>query len=111
MADPVRFFFDQHMDPVIADALRGRGIDVLTAPDAGRCGYDDPDQLAYAAANGRVVVTFDTDFIGLHNAGVAHAGIVWSKELKYSIGQLIAMLTLVHGVYDADEMVNRLEYL
>ena len=46
--------------------LRRRGIDVLTAQDAGRCGTPDPDQLTFAAAEGRVLVTFDTDFLALH---------------------------------------------
>lgn len=111
MADPVQYYFDQHMNPVVAVGLRRRGIDVLTAQDAGRCGYDDPDQLAFAAADGRVMFTFDVDYLALHAAGTPHAGIAWAQEQKYGIGQLIAVLTLVHAVYTADEMLNRVEYL
>lgn len=111
MGDPVRFYFDQHMNPKVAAGLRLRGVDVLTAQDAGRCGYDDPDQLAYATAAGRVMVTFDVDYITLHNAGTGHAGIAWAREDKYSIGGLINVLHLLHGVYTAADMTDRLEYL
>lgn len=111
MADPVRYYFDQHMDPAVARGLRLRGIDALTAQDAGRCGYADPDQLAFAAAAGRVVVTHDSDYLALHAAGTLHAGVAWSPAVKYSIGGLVAVLTLLHAVYTADDMLGRLEHL
>jgi hypothetical protein len=111
VADPVRYYFDQHMDPAVAAGLRRRGIDVLTAQEAGRCGFNDPDQLAFAAANGRVMVTFDVDYLALHSAGTPHAGIAWADADKYGIGGLVGMLTLLHGVYATDDMLNRVEYL
>ena len=111
MSSPIRYYFDQNMTAAVAVGLRARGVDVLTAQDAGRCGLPDPDQLAFAAAEGRVLVTFDADYLALHAAGTTHAGIAWAPFLKYSIGQLIAELMLLHGVYTADEMINRLEYL
>jgi hypothetical protein len=111
VADPVRYFFDQHVDPAVAAGLRRLGIDVLTAQDAGRCGLDDPDQLAFATAEGRVVVTFDSDYIALHAAGTSHAGIAWAPHGKHAIGYLVGALEILHGVYTADDMRNNLEYL
>jgi hypothetical protein len=99
------------MDPAVANGVRRWGIDVLTAQEAGRCGYDDDEQLAFATGLGRVMVTFDVDYQTLHNAGASHAGIAWAPARKYSIGELISCLALVHGVYTADEMMNHLEYL
>jgi len=61
VAESIRFFFDQHMWASVAKGLRRHGIDVLTAQDAGRCGIPDPDQLAFATVQERVMVTFDTD--------------------------------------------------
>ena len=95
----------------VAGALQARGIDVLTAQDAGRCGLPDPDQLAFATADQRVVMTFDSDYVALHNTGVAHAGIVWCPLRKYSVGQLLQSLLVLHGVLDRDYMRNHLEYL
>lgn len=62
MAEPIRFFFDQHIWASVAQGLRRQGIDVLTAQDAGRCGLPDPDQLAFATAEDRVMVSFDPDY-------------------------------------------------
>ena len=111
MAEPVRYYFDQHYPSPVATSLRRRGIDVLTAQEAGRCGVPDPDQLKFATANERVVVTFDPDYLALHSSGVQHAGIAWCHMLKYSIGQLIFMLVLLHAVLDRNDMKNRVEYL
>ena len=111
MAKFVRFYLDQHMPPPIASGLRLHGIDVLTTQDAGRCGGDDPDQLVFASSENRLIVTFDPDYLALNAAGVTHAGIAWCPALKYSIGQVIAALVLVHGAMTPDEMLNRVEYL
>ena len=111
MADAIRYFFDQHIQSAVADGLRLQGIDVLTAQDAGRCGMDDADQLQFAAAQTRVVLTYDPDFLVLAASGAQHAGIAWCHATKYSIGELLRMLVLLHGVLDRDEMTNRVEYL
>lgn len=111
MADPVRYYFDQHVDPAVAAGLRKRGIDVLTAQDAGRCGFDDKDQLAFATAHARVVVTFDSDFLNLHRAATPHAGIAWSPAEKHGVGSLVAALELLHGVLTAADMIDHVEYL
>lgn len=110
-AEPIRFFMDQHFPGPVSQGVRRHGVDVLTAPEAGRCGLPDAGQLAFATAEGRVMVTFDTDFLALHRSGVPHAGIAWCPEQKYSIGQLIHALLLVHGVLDRDAMRNHVEYL
>ena len=111
MAEPVRFFFDQHIQLAVAEGLRRRGIDVLTAQDADRCGLPDQDQLVFAAAEQRVMVTFDSDYLAFHRQGVNHAGIAWAPFEKYGIGQLIYQLLLLHGVMDTDSMQNHVEYL
>jgi hypothetical protein len=84
---------------------------VLTSQEANRCGLSDPDQLAFATAQERVMVAFDSDFLVLHQAGIQHGGIAWCPEQKYSIGQLIQALLLLHGVLDRDSMRNHVEYL
>ncbi len=111
MAEPIQFYFDQHIPSAVAVGVRQHGVDVVTAQEVGRCGLLDPDQLAFAAAEERVVVTFDSDYIVLHDAGVQHAGIAWTPATKYSIGQLVKMLVMLHAVTDRDGMRNRLEYL
>jgi predicted nuclease of predicted toxin-antitoxin system len=111
MADAVRCYADQHYPAPVTAGLRRRGIDVLTAQDANLCGASDPDQLAFAAGLGRVLLTFDSDFLAIHQSGASHAGIVWGPATKYSIGELVRMLVLLHAIVTADEMVNHVEYL
>lgn len=111
MAEPIRYYLDQHIPGAVVNGLRQHGIDVLSAQEAGRCRLPDPGQLAFATVQDRVMVTFDPDFLALHNAGTPHTGIAWCPATKYRIGRLIQMLILLHGVVDRDEIKNRVEYL
>lgn len=72
------FCFDEHIDPLIAQALRTKGIDVLTAQEAGRAGLGIPDtiQLAFAGVHQRVMVTGDWDFLNYAYSVHPHAGVV-----------------------------------
>src|SRR5262245_58844978 len=99
------------MHSAVAHGLKAKGIDILSAQDAGRCGLDDPDQLQFATAESRTLVTHDTDYLILAASGTQHAGIAYCHATKYSIGELIRMLELLHSVYDGDDMKNRVEYL
>jgi predicted nuclease of predicted toxin-antitoxin system len=84
---------------------------VLTAQYAGRCGLTDAQQLQLASADQRVMVTFDSDFLALDATGIQHAGIAWCQERKYTVGQLLHALLLVHSVLERDDMRNHVEYL
>lgn len=111
MAEPIQFFMDQHIPAAVSHGLTRHGVDVLAAQDAGRCGMPDIDQLAFATANRRVLVSFDPDYLALHLAGTAHAGIAWCPAQKHGVGQLIQAQLLIHGVLDRDSMQNHVEYL
>jgi predicted nuclease of predicted toxin-antitoxin system len=117
VSEPIRFFFDQHIANAVANGLRRHGIDVLTAHDAGRCSLPDDEQLRYATAEGRVVVSHDEDFLkwaaDFLARGEAFAGVAFALPEKYvqNIGRLIQALLLVHGVLTADEIMNHVEYL
>jgi len=106
----VRFHFDEHMPRAVARELRRRGIDVETTPEAGLLGAPDQAHLAHAQAQGRVVVTEDSDFADLHHRVQTHSGIVYFSGPR-SIGEMVELLTLVHATYTAEEMVGRLEWL
>lgn len=82
MAAPDRppAYADENLDRPLIVALRSRGLDVLTAREAGRLRASDEQQLAYATSLGRVLLTHDRgDFRRLHHAwreaGRPHAGI------------------------------------
>ncbi len=75
MPRTIRFHLDEHVDHAIAEGLRRRGIDCTTTADVGLLGADDPDQLAFAKAQKRVLFSNDSDFLRIHHQGVEHCGI------------------------------------
>lgn len=95
----------------LADALRHRGIDVTTTADAGLVGAPDRDHLAFATGAGRVVVTQDVDFLGLHASGELHTGIAYCHPQSRSIGEMLRRLVLIHAALSPGDMKNRVEYL
>ncbi len=111
MGEPLRFFLDQHIPYLAAWGLRQRGVDVLTTQEAGRCDQPDEAQLQFAAAENRVLVTFDADYLRLAASGLPHAGIAYCHPAKYEASQLLQILLILHGVMDPSDMQNHVEYL
>ena len=66
MRDPLRFLLDEDLPPRVAVIARTFGVDVVSVHEIGRIGLSDEDQLAFAAAESRVLVTRNRDdFIAL----------------------------------------------
>lgn len=85
-------------------------MDVTTAWGAGLLGADDLQQVEFALAHNRVLVTHDDDFTRIHAAGTRHAGICYCHKDKHPIGDLVRLLLII-ACFDSEEMQNRLEYL
>jgi predicted nuclease of predicted toxin-antitoxin system len=109
--DRIRFQLDEHITPAVARALRQRGIDVITAHEAGLLGVSDSQHLDHAHAEGRVVVTQDADFLRLHHKQQPHSGITYCKQRTRSIGQIVASFVLIYEVLDPAEIRGRIEFL
>ncbi|MEP7291418.1 MAG: DUF5615 family PIN-like protein [Chloroflexota bacterium] len=111
MGTKVRFYLDENIQIAVADQLRRRGIEVVTVRDLDRLGDDDLSHLQRSAQLGCVLCTHDADFVDLAAAGFQHTGIVFGQQHKHTIGDWVHFLELVHGVYDAEEMHNLIEYV
>jgi hypothetical protein len=107
----IRFQLDEHLHLAIAVQLRRRDIDALTAHEAGLRGASDSDHLRVAFANGRVFVTIDDDYPKLAATGIEHAGMLYFPRRTPDVGEFVNALVLIHGVYTAEEMIGRIEYL
>jgi predicted nuclease of predicted toxin-antitoxin system len=107
----LRFHLDEHIDTVIADGLRRRGIDVTTTSEAGLRGAGDEAHVAFALSQGRVVVTKDPDFLRLHRQGVPHSGIAITQHGLRSIGELLRGLILLNDCLEPEDMANHVEYV
>lgn len=101
---------DEHVPHAVARALHRRGIDVLTASEAGLLGAADEEHLAHAHAEGRVFVTNDSDLLRLHQQQ-PHAGIAYCEQGTRTIGQIVAGLALIHQVLEPVEMAGQVEFL
>ncbi|WP_367874135.1 DUF5615 family PIN-like protein [Luteolibacter sp. Populi] len=74
-----RFYSNENFPLPVVLALRELGHDVLTSFEAGNANREIPDQevLLYAVSTERAVLTLNRhDFVMLHRASPAHAGIV-----------------------------------
>ena len=107
---------EDSMDRDLLVALRARGVDVITATEAGMLGCSDSEQLDYATAQGRVFSTFNRgDFYRLHTQylteGKYHRGIILAPQQRYSIGeQLRQILELISGK-TIEQMENNVEFI
>lgn len=110
MADKVKFYTDENVNPAVARGLHQRGVDTLTARDAGMLNAKDEEQLKFASSQERVTVTHDDDFLRLHKAGLRHSGIAYAPHTA-PIGAIIRGLMLIYDVLAPEEMHNHVEFL
>jgi predicted nuclease of predicted toxin-antitoxin system len=111
MARTIRFHLDEHVNPAVADGRRRRGIDVTATADAGLLGAGDPEHLAFANKEGRVLFTNDDDFLSVHDQGIEHPGIAYCHQQDRSVGEIIRGLELIWAVLEPDEMRKRVEFI
>jgi len=106
----VRYYLDEHVAEAVATGLRNRGIDVLTLSDAEMLGASDREHLSYAYEEGRVLVTYDDDFLRLADQTEEHAGVAFAPQGR-SVGELVRGLTLIAEEMEAEEMEGHVEFL
>ncbi len=110
----LRFHLDEHVPHGLAVALRRHGVDVETTVDADQLGAPDVDHLTRAHAEGRMLVTQDSDYLKLAARERPHSGIAHCSHDPHSIGHighLVEALLLIYEIYEAEEMVGRVEHI
>ena len=96
--------------------LRSAFMDVLTSSEAGMDGESDEEQLAFAAANGRVIVTGNIGHFRRLNreyqdAGQSHPGIILWEQSRLSVGERARRILRLWVAVSGEDMVNREEFL
>ncbi len=107
----VRFYLDEDVQVFLAEALRVRGVDTLHVYEAGHGGQDDDAQLAFAAAEGRCIVSYNRgDFVRLvrqyADAGLPHAGVV--VAVRRTPGDVLRSLVAISAAHTAESLKSRL---
>ena len=103
-----RLYLDEDsMRRSLVFGLRARGVDVLTALEAGMINRDDEEHLAAATAAGRALYTFNVaDYCVLRQSWIsrkrAHAGIIVAPQQRYSTGEETRRLMRLIGTVTAE---------
>lgn len=104
---------DENFKQQIVNGLRRRlpRLDLVTVRGAGIAGAVDPDVLAWAAEEGRVLLTHDTRTMKRHayarvGAGEPMPGVLEVSDLM-AIGQAIEELALVVQLTKPEEIRDR----
>ncbi len=114
---PFALYFDEDsVNRALIRALVARGMDVTNAIDAGRAGSPDGVQLEHAAADGRVLFTYNVgDFFALHTRfrqdGRSHAGLILAVQRRYSVGEQMRRILRMNRERSSDDMRDRVEFL
>ncbi len=107
----LKFHLDEHVHPAIAASLRCHGINVTTTIETSLRGRSDAEHVAWAPAQGCVIVTHDNDYLRLHARGVAHAGIAYCHQGSRTIGEMLGLLMMMNECLQPREMAGRVEFL
>ncbi len=113
----IRLYLDEDsMDQDLVQALRVRGVDLMTPQEAGMLAREDREQLDYATDQGRVLYSFNVGhFYQLHTTylttGKTHAGIILSPQQRYSAGEQMRRLLKLIAMKRAEDMQNQVEFL
>jgi hypothetical protein len=110
----ISLYLDEHVQFALREALKARGVNILTTQEAGNIGKDDIDQLIFASENNRVFFSYNRrHFAKLHYEWMTrkkpHGGIILSDQLP--VGIVLRRLMKLYFSLTSDDMKNRLEYL
>ena len=104
----IRLYLDEDVNPLLAEHLRARGFDAVSAVELGRQGLSDHEQLLFATQEGRCLLTHNRDhFLELGTAwaerGIRHRGILIASQSEF--GLLLRRVVLrVLSQYSAEDV-------
>jgi predicted nuclease of predicted toxin-antitoxin system len=110
----ISFYLDEDVNVLVADLLKARGFDAITARDAGKLHATDAEQFTYAVSQARTLVTHNrTDFEELVQAyfasGQMHYGVIFA--VRRSPQEIAQRLLVILNQVTADEMQNQVRYI
>ena len=112
----VRFQADVNLNQIILLAARRRepGIDFQTAMEAGLSGLNDPEVLARAAREGRILVTHDRKtmprhFLAFISTPTSAGVLIVPQHLQ--VAAAVDDLLLIWHASEAEEWINQIRSL
>jgi hypothetical protein len=95
----------------VSEQLAAGGLDVVSAHSLEVLADNDPIHLQRASDMGRVLCTYDNDFLRLVKEDVEHSGVVFAQQNKASIGGWVRELRLLHASKEAEEVIGQVIFL
>jgi len=110
----LKLYLDEDVDPLLARVLRDRNVDCLSTQEADKRGLPDHNQLAFAAAQGRAILTFNVkDFVKLANeyatSGRHHSGIIVSNNIPFR--ELLRRTLFLFMKHPIEDLTDKLIWL
>ena len=108
---PFRLLLDQNTERQLASRLRTAGYDierVVGHPKLGE-GAEDAEIAAYASAENRIIVSYDSDFTALESA--IHAGVFFVPDQQLSSHAVYSIIEAVASHYGSQESINQVVFL
>lgn len=111
----LKAFADEHVAFALVNALRTRGMDLVTVQDVGLRSEDDPPLLDFALREERIILTNDQDFL-IHAANraarlVTFAPIIYWPQQKRTVGQLLPKILEVATTRSFNEACSQVFFL
>jgi hypothetical protein len=111
----LKFYMDHHVPRAITIGLRIRSVDVITAHEDAASRLSDSDILDRAGKLGRVLFTQDDDLlveaVRRQRDAIPFSGVIYAHQLRTSIGRCIQDLELIARFGEAEDMLDRIEFL
>ena len=113
----VKLYLDEDLPHYLAEVLRQKGYDAVNTIESSNLALSDKEQLKFATAQGRAILTFNIgDFANLSNKwytqGKEHYGIIISQQFsKREFGELLRRTLHFLDTFTADEAYNNFLYL
>ena len=111
----LRIYTDENVDHAVVAGLRRRGVDAWSASDAQTLGTSDEEQLTYATSEQAVLFTHDVDLIVIARdwiaQGIPHYGAIYVHQGDLSVGECVRRLKDYADILEAEDIMNRLEFL
>lgn len=111
----VGLYLDVHVPRAVAEQLRRRGVDVVTAIEDGRDELSDEDLLDRASSLGRVLFTQDIRFKAMaedwQRQGRPFVGLSFGHQRGATIGKYISDLEIIAQATDPVDWVGAIEHL
>ena len=111
----LKAYADEHVVFPVIQALRQRGMDVVTVQDLGREGADDPQLFDEALQQERVMLTNDQHFLALAaeraRRGESFAPVFFWPQQRRGIGEVVRRIIREASQTDYPSVCNRVFFL